>query len=214
MAKNLTYSIKIRVDGRDIEVSTRDVQKFSKAMSDVRTNAQRFNDIGFAFQGLQHSLGQLTNTVSTFTAAFAVQERSELQLANAMRNTMQASAEQVQSIKGLTSAQQSLGVVGDEVQLSGAAVLSTFLRNTEALKILIPAMNDMAVAQDGLNVSQSTTESIAQLFGKAMQGDTDILKRFMLRSIIGRVKRGETIKEVWLRNEDGTMKLLYKNTDG
>lgn len=42
----------------------------------------------------------------------------------------------------------------------------------------------------------------------------ELTERFMLRSIIGRVKRGEAIKEVWLRNEDGTMKLLYKNTDG
>lgn len=42
----------------------------------------------------------------------------------------------------------------------------------------------------------------------------ELTERFMLRSIIGRVKRGEAIREVWLRNEDGTMKLLYKNTDG
>lgn len=42
----------------------------------------------------------------------------------------------------------------------------------------------------------------------------ELTERFMLRSIIGRVKRGEAIKEVWLRNKDGTMKLLYKNTGG
>ena len=42
----------------------------------------------------------------------------------------------------------------------------------------------------------------------------ELSERFMLRSIIGRVKRGEGIKEVWLRDRDGTMKLLYKNTDG
>ena len=42
----------------------------------------------------------------------------------------------------------------------------------------------------------------------------DLTERFMLRSIIGRVKRGEAIKEVWLREKDGTVKLLYKNTDG
>ena len=42
----------------------------------------------------------------------------------------------------------------------------------------------------------------------------ELTERFMLRSIIGRVKRGEAIKEVWLRGKDGTMKLLYKNTGG
>ena len=42
----------------------------------------------------------------------------------------------------------------------------------------------------------------------------DLTERFMLRSIIGRINRGEDIKEVWLRDKDGTMKVLYKNTGG
>ena len=42
----------------------------------------------------------------------------------------------------------------------------------------------------------------------------ELTERFMLRSIIGRVKRVEAIKEVWLRDKDGTIKLLYKNTGG
>ena len=41
-----------------------------------------------------------------------------------------------------------------------------------------------------------------------------LTERFMLRSIIGRIENGEVIKEVWLRDKDGTMKMLYKNTDG
>ena len=42
----------------------------------------------------------------------------------------------------------------------------------------------------------------------------ELTERFMLRSIIGRVKRVEAIKEVWLKDKDGTIKLLYKNTGG
>lgn len=42
----------------------------------------------------------------------------------------------------------------------------------------------------------------------------ELTERFMLRSIIGRVKRGEAIKELWLRDKDGTIKLRYKNTGG
>ena len=42
----------------------------------------------------------------------------------------------------------------------------------------------------------------------------ELTERFMLRSIIGRVKRGEAIKELWLSDKDGTIKLLYKNTGG
>lgn len=38
----------------------------------------------------------------------------------------------------------------------------------------------------------------------------ELSRRYMMRSIIGRISRGEDIKEVWLRNPDGTIELLYK----
>lgn len=42
----------------------------------------------------------------------------------------------------------------------------------------------------------------------------DLTERYMRRSIYGRVNRGENIEEVWLREKDGTLTLLYKKTDG
>ena len=42
----------------------------------------------------------------------------------------------------------------------------------------------------------------------------NLTERYMIRSILGRVKSGEAIAEVWLRDSDGKMKLLYKNTGG
>ena len=41
-----------------------------------------------------------------------------------------------------------------------------------------------------------------------------LTERYMRRSIFGRVERGEDIKEVWVREEDGSLTLLYKKTDG
>ena len=42
----------------------------------------------------------------------------------------------------------------------------------------------------------------------------DLTERYMRRSIVGRIERGENIKEVWLREKDGSLTLLYKKTDG
>lgn len=42
----------------------------------------------------------------------------------------------------------------------------------------------------------------------------DLTERYMRRSIVGRVNRGEDIAEVWLREQDGKLTLLYKKTDG
>ena len=38
----------------------------------------------------------------------------------------------------------------------------------------------------------------------------DLTERYMRRSIVGRVNRGEDIEEVWLREQDGKLTLLYK----
>lgn len=42
----------------------------------------------------------------------------------------------------------------------------------------------------------------------------DLTDRYMYRSILGRVERGENIQEVWIREADGSLSLLYKKTDG
>lgn len=43
-----------------------------------------------------------------------------------MRQRMGATDKEIQSIKELASAQQEIGVIGDEVQLSGAQQVATF----------------------------------------------------------------------------------------
>lgn len=42
----------------------------------------------------------------------------------------------------------------------------------------------------------------------------ELTERFMLRSILNRTRQGIPVEEVWLRNSDGTLSLLYKKTDG
>lgn len=109
--------------------------------------------------------------------AYEVQETAELKLETIMKQRMHSSDAAIQSVKDLTSAQQQLGVVGDEVQLSGAQQLATFLNTESALKTLIPAMNDLAVQQNGYNVSTGDMVNIGNLMGKVMQGQTAALTR-------------------------------------
>jgi hypothetical protein len=42
----------------------------------------------------------------------------------------------------------------------------------------------------------------------------ELTDRYMLRSIMNRVLHGQHIDEVWLRNNNEEVKLLYKTTDG
>jgi phage-related protein len=110
-------------------------------------------------------------------AAAQVQQEVETKLETIMRRRMKATDEAIQSVKDYTSAQQQLGVVGDEVQMAGAQQLSTFLKSKDALETLIPAMNNLAVQQNGVNVSSGAMINIGNLMGKVMQGQTSALTR-------------------------------------
>lgn len=106
-----------------------------------------------------------------------IQTEAETKLTTIMKQRMQATDKSIQKIKDYASAQQQLGVVGDEVQLAGAQQLATFLKTDEALKELIPAMNNLAVQQNGVNVSSGSMVNIGNLMGKVMQGQTSALTR-------------------------------------
>lgn len=108
---------------------------------------------------------------------YNVQERAETKLATVMQQRMGATQSQINGIKDYASALQQAGVVGDEVQLAGAGQLATFLKTDDALKSLMPAMNNLATSQYGVSVSGEQMTGIANMVGKAMQGQVGALTR-------------------------------------
>jgi hypothetical protein len=102
---------------------------------------------------------------------------AQTKLAEVMRQRMGATEDQTEKILDLASAQQKLGVIGDEVQVAGAQQLATFLKQTSSLETLIPAMNNLAAQQKGVNATQEDLVNIANLMGKAIQGQTGALRR-------------------------------------
>lgn len=124
-------------------------------------------------RGIQMGVRFVADTISLQN----VQTEAETKLGAIMQQRMGADASQIQSIKNLTAAQQHLGVVGDEVQLAGAQQLSTFLNSSNALTSLVPAMNNLAVQQNGVNVSSEAMVNIGNMMGKVMQGQVGALTR-------------------------------------
>lgn len=174
--------------GADFSAITTQAKKASKSMSGMQSSVSRScNLMTKAVSGVKKVLGAigiglsaaaLINFSKDAAAAYDTQVQGEMRLATVMRKTMGASNAEIQSILDLTSAQQQLGIVGDEAQLAGAQQLSTYLHLTGSLKTLIPVMNDLAVQQYGLNVSEEQAVSIAKIFGKAMEGQTSALTRY------------------------------------
>lgn len=183
MAKEVSFTIKVDDKGT-LKKVTMDAEQLGRAVRSVQDGSEKakrsvltWAETSQAVDVLQSSIGELQGVISDLTSAYQVQLVAETQIETIMRQRMMATDEQIQSIKNLCSAQQELGVIGDEVQLSGAQQMATFLQNKRSLDVLIPAMNNLVAQQNGLNATNQDAVSIGNMMGKAMQGQVEVLQR-------------------------------------
>ena len=167
------------------------IDKFKNSVNEANQTVKGFG------KDANNSMDKLNKTIAnvgkTIIAAFSVREivkfskecfeaysnqlQQEQKLTEIMRSRIGATDAEIASVRALASEQQKLGVVGDEVALAGAQQLATFARNTDTINTLIPAMENLAVQQHGVNVSSGNMVSIANLMGKALQGQVGALSR-------------------------------------
>ena len=186
MAGKSTISITFKLDGdsKSFKDLAKDADGLKQVITSTLSEAQQLkgNVINFAalatgIDAAQRSFSQLQSGMKDLADAYAVQEVAETKLATVMQQRMGATDAEIQGIKELASAQQEIGVIGDEVQLSGAQQIATFLNEKASLETLIPAMNDLLAQQKGLNASTGDAVQVGNLMGKAMMGQVDALKR-------------------------------------
>jgi hypothetical protein len=183
MAKEVSFVIKIDDNGSAKRV-TADAEELGRVIRGVQAESERlksdiltWSQASQAIDALQDSIDELQGVMVDLTSAYQVQLVAETQLATIMRQRMNSTNEEIQRIKDFCSAQQELGVIGDEVQLSGAQQMATFLKEKQSLETLIPAMNNLIAQQNGLNATNQDAVSIGNMMGKAMQGQVEVLQR-------------------------------------
>lgn len=182
MAQQVNIKIKINDNLKDVSI---DAESLGKAIDQVigktenlNTTIVRLGSVSQIAEAAASAFGQLNAVFGDLTDAYAAQSVAESRLEQAMSNTMGATDEEVRSIKDLCSAQQQLGVIGDEVQLAATQELATYLEYSDSLKAIIPVMNDMAAQQYGLGASAESVTQIATMLGKVMNGQTEALSRY------------------------------------
>ena len=179
MSKVIEYIVKL---GGNAQAAT---SKLKTEMNSLATSVDKtqglfskLSSVTFGINNIVGAVNTAISSVSSFTSANQAQQEAESKLAQVMRNTMDATDAQIQSIKDLTAAQQQLGIVGDEIQLAGAQELGTYLEQTSSLEQLIPVMNDMVAQQYGYNATQESAVNIATMMGKVMEGQVGALSRY------------------------------------
>ncbi len=186
MANEVRFYLKLLIDGKEhvVEATTdvknlaREIEKAGTESAKMRDELLKFTQTAQVFRDVLSSLQGLTSGMREYTDAYNEQVVAETKLAVNMRNMMNATDAEVESIKELCAAQQELGVIGDEVQLAGAQELATYLQKKSSLEELIPVMNDMLAQQYGLNATQEEAATIAQMLGKVMEGQVGALSRY------------------------------------
>lgn len=142
MANQVEFKIKIDDSGTFKRV-TMDAEKQGKAVRNVQDEAEKtkraiisWAEASQAFDVMQNAIGELQGVMQDLTSAYQVQLVAENQLTTIMRQRMNATDGEIQGIKDLCSAQQELGVIGDEVQLSGEQQMATIPMKTFFIPIL------------------------------------------------------------------------------
>ena len=107
----------------------------------------------------------------------STQEGAERKLVEIYKTRMGVDKKAAKSTMAVASALQKQGVIGDEVTLSGAQMLATYAKTPATVNKLLPAMGNLLVQQKGVNATAEDATQIANLFGKAMMGQTGALKR-------------------------------------
>lgn len=129
---------------------------------------------GLAIAGISVGLKAIGESIK----ALNDQTIQETKLATVMKTRMAATDGVIKSVKELASAEQKLGVISSDVQISGAAELATYLEQADSLKKLIPAMNDLIATQYGTEASTQSAMNVATMMGKVISGDTGALSRY------------------------------------
>ena len=168
------------------------------------------------------SLG-IAKLLGDMNKAYTVQMLNETKLETVMRNRIGATEEEIASVKRLTAAQQQIGIIGDEIQLAGAQQLATFATSAKTIETLIPAMNNLMAQQNGFNSTESSAVSVANLMGKALNGQASALTRVgitfneaqeQILKYGTEAQRAATLAEVITQNVGNMNEALRNTTQG
>lgn len=227
-------SIKDKNFSAKLKEASKGTNSFDKRLKQSRNQITRYRDTAkSSFKSIATSVAGLATAYIGISKAVTFAQDSvalakdqieaETKLAAVMKNTKGVTDKQIQSVKDYASVQQNLGVIGDEVQLSGVQQLATYQLQSSTLKKLMPGMNDLLSQQKGLNATQQDAANIGNMFGKVMNGQVGALSRAGINFTKAQEKvlkygteqeKAATLAEVLQMNVGGVNKALAETDQG
>ena len=166
---SLNFDTKINMSGFEKGIET-----MQKGIGKLSASLKNFAKLAASAFGI----GDISSFIAETRSLWQTQLEAEARLEQVMKNTTNATEEQIQATKDWASALQEVGVIGDEIQLSGLQELATYIENADSLKTMNVVLNDMLAQQYGLNASAESAVTIATMLGKVLEGQTGALSRY------------------------------------
>ena len=124
------------------------------------------------------TLRQIPSELHKWAEEFREADVYEKQFESNIRNTADATDEQIAALKKLAKQKQKEGVVSSKAITSAYQELATYVESAEAIEGLTDALTDMAAQQYGVDASADSVRNLATTLGKALaNGDYSGLTR-------------------------------------
>lgn len=120
---------------------------------------------------------QVKNFVTDCVTGVMELERANTRLETLMMNVEGTTKAQVQELIGYADALELVTTIEGDATTSGISQLATFQLQSSTIKTLMPAFQDLAVAQYGVNVTQEQMIQSGNLIGKVMNGSVGALTK-------------------------------------
>ena len=163
---------------KSVDDNTKSMDEFGNEEDEASDKTLKLSDfikghlisdaIKSGLQALANGVKKVVSSLEEWSDMSNALKEQEAKLTRVLRNTTNASDEQIQSIIDLTAKEEKLGVVSQETQLAGLQELGTYIEHKESLEKLLPVMNDMIAQQYGIGASMESASSIATMMGKVL----------------------------------------------
>lgn len=166
--RNATVTVNTKANTGGLKQVSGALTSFDSGLKGTLGNLKQFKGAlgALAVVGIAKGIKSFADDMRS---AYLVQWQAEKNVNDALYSNMTARGEsqkaiddQIKAYKDLASAQQRLGVIGDEVTLSGMAVMTQMGLTSKQVKDMTPLIQDLAVKQFGLNVSGEQFKQVSQ----------------------------------------------------
>lgn len=166
--RNATVTVNTKANTSGISKATQSLKTMDAGLKGSLGSLKQFKGAlgGLAVVGIAKGIMDFADEAEK---AYKTQAKAEKSINDALYSNMTARGEsqknidnEVKAYKSLASELQNVGVIGDEVTLSGMGIMTQMGLTTQQVKDMTPLLQDLAVKQNGLNVSTDEYKQISQ----------------------------------------------------